>query len=159
MTKTKLPTPGYVSGWCGSDRHDTCRGIYAGVVCSCEHHTAGGDEPNLLADLMGGLAGVLELFHIDGVPAEPDPLDGLSADARRTARQRLAIERGVHPLNRLKTRPDLGTCGGCRFREVIGWHDRSFPKCAWGPRTHGAATDIRGWWPACPKFQPKEPTS
>lgn len=28
----------YVSGWCGSTRHDRCLGAYAGTGCTCECH-------------------------------------------------------------------------------------------------------------------------
>jgi hypothetical protein len=60
-------------------------------------------------------------------------------------------------------------CGTCLFREVISSHGRGYPKCMWpgppdrprspfaSPRfSHGAATDIRAWWPACTDFQPQE---
>jgi len=89
----------------------------------------------------------------DPAPAEP----GLSADRRRTIRQRADITAGRHPLThgRLSTDPDA-RCGNCRFREVLKWHDRAYPKCT-RPNsqddylyvTHGAASDVRAWWPGC----------
>jgi len=64
-------------------------------------------------------------------------------------------------------------CGGCVFRQSLGHHDRAYAKCAHGavevartgypgrpyttteyPRaSHGAATDVRAWWPACTDWQ------
>jgi hypothetical protein len=108
----------------------------------------------------------LSLF--DGTPALPverivDPYAGLSADARRTGKQRQAVALGMHPLTKTKTRPDLGTCGSCALRSL-----GRFPKCTLGAdlpnrkagpyMTRGAATDCRAWWPACDNHQPKEPT-
>lgn len=37
MTATAPST--YVSGFCGADRHEHCHGTYAGVTCTCPHHT------------------------------------------------------------------------------------------------------------------------
>lgn len=74
---------------------------------------------------------------------------------------------------------DPFTCGSCYFRSVEQYHDRSYPKC-WlpGPRTgdtykvgnvtmtvgyprvtHGAGSDVRAWWPACPDYSPGESSS
>jgi len=41
----------------------------------------------------------------------------------------------------------------CRFREVLRYHTRSYPKCAKGPRTHGPGTDVKASWPACRLFE------
>lgn len=92
----------------------------------------------------------VELFHVDGPTAEP--VDSLSADRRRTLRQRADVDRGVHPLMGGETRPELGTCGSCanRVKSHLG-----FPKCEVGPRTHSASTDVRAWWPACGQYSPK----
>lgn len=121
------------------------------------------------------------LFDID--PADvrtPEPTEVLSPDRRRTLRQAAALARGVHPLAlalgwRIRLHPDAAPaddrkapglrCGTCRFREVLGYHSRSYPKCAHGapgtgdgPRmSHGAATDVRGWWPACTDHEPSDP--
>lgn len=93
----------------------------------------------------------------------PEPAEKLSPDRRRTLRQRADIERGRHPLtgSQLADDPDA-TCGNCRFRAGVDWHDRSYPKCFYEPAgwdvermhgwprvTHGAATDVRAWWRAC----------
>jgi hypothetical protein len=71
-------------------------------------------------------------------------------------------------------------CGSCVFRRLIGGHARSFSKCMsgyqeipipaeqqreYGPKlriitpraTHGIATDVRAWWPACIDYEPKPP--
>ena len=89
----------------------------------------------------------------EGYEADPDPLEGLSADARRTLRYRQLIEQGIHPLTRQTTHPERGTCGDCRFRKT-----GVYPKCTRDPvrQTHSAATDCRAWWPACHQHEPKE---
>lgn len=92
------------------------------------------------------------LFHVD--PTTPDPLAGLSPDRRRTLRQRADVERGIHPLTRGKARPDLGNCGTCAHRVLQLHYDRTYPKCERGPRSSGAATDVRRWWPACDRYEP-----
>ena len=91
----------------------------------------------------------------------------LSADRRRTLRQRADVAVGRHPLTRgpLAVGPSL-TCGRCRFREVLAYHARSYPKCVWQPASaeasswpprvsHGSASDVRAWWPACPDYEAK----
>lgn len=109
----------------------------------------------------------------------------VSAVRRLTARQVQRIRNGIHPLTLERLHPaatpDLCapdaprgqpfTCGSCRFREVIGYHRSSFPKCVrelYDPArdasaqvlddlrlvSHGAATDVRAWWPACPAYEP-----
>lgn len=89
--------------------------------------------------------------------------EALSAGRRLTLRQREQVAAGIHPLTGQKAAPELGTCGQCRFR-VPG----RYAKCHYRPGdtgpllrvTHGPATDVRAWWPACPQFQPiplKEP--
>lgn len=88
-----------------------------------------------------------------------EPSETLSADRRRTLRQRQQVEAGIHPLTGLRTRPDLGTCGDCRFRQVLSYHMGSYPKCtAEGRRiTHSASTDCRAWWPACHEHELGDP--
>lgn len=109
----------------------------------------------------------------EGYEAEPAPDDGLSANRKRTLRQRRDVLFGRHPLTGGKTFPDLGTCGECRFRELIEHHRRVYPKCwfpedrsaeAWeilGPprHTNGPASDVRAWWPACKDFEPGDTTA
>lgn len=91
-------------------------------------------------------------FHTGTQPGEK-----LSADRRRTLRQRAQVAAGIHPLTGGRARPDLGTCGGCAHRLLLGWHDRAWPKCVARDGlyvTHGAASDVRRWWPACDRFEP-----
>lgn len=89
--------------------------------------------------------GQLELF--DG----PSPAKQ-SSDRRRVERQRAAVARGVHPLTGGRARPELGTCGTCVHRVLVGGHAKAYPKCELGPRSSGAATDVRRWWPACSRW-------
>lgn len=96
----------------------------------------------------------LELFHVD----DPRPVEKLSPDRRRTARQKADVDAGIHPLMGGKTRPDLGTCGGCKHRQLYLTNgNRSWPKCNRYGVTHGPGTDCRAWWPACSLYEPKEP--
>lgn len=64
------------------------------------------------------------------------------------------VAEGTHPLTRRPARPDLGTCGDCAHRILVGGHARSFPKCDAGPLTGGEQTDVRAWWPACDRWEP-----
>jgi hypothetical protein len=88
-----------------------------------------------------------------------EPSETLSADRRRTLRQRQQVATGIHPLTGLKTHPELGTCGDCRFRQILGHHMRSFPKCTAHEHriTHSAASDCRAWWPACHEHELGDP--
>lgn len=105
-----------------------------------------------------------ESMFPDLLPAA-DPYDGLSADAKRTAKQHAAVAAGIHPLTKTKARPDLGTCGTCALRNLIDHHAGTHPKCTLGANlekrrsgpfmTHGAGTDCRAWWPACDNWQAK----
>lgn len=115
------------------------------------------------------------LFHVD----EPRPaqVEELSADRRRTIRQLDALRHGRHPLGLvidypIRLHPDAPPaddreadgprCGGCRFRQVLGYHTRSYPKCLRGGDqdrgtgpfvAHSTATDVRRWWPACEHWE------
>jgi hypothetical protein len=89
--------------------------------------------------------------------------DDLSADQRRTARRRDLLAQGIHPLAGTALHPDAPRvtergqpgdgprCGGCAHLDKHGdWH-----KCDLIPRTNGAGTDARRWWPACTRWEPK----
>lgn len=115
------------------------------------------------------------LFDVDpgwrAAPAPADPASGLSAGRRLTLRQARDLEAGRHPLTRGPLHPDAAPagdresagarCGTCRFRRA-----GTYPKCWHGwsgqqgeapPRlSHGPATDVRGWWPACRDYEPTE---
>jgi hypothetical protein len=77
---------------------------------------------------------------------------GLSTGQRLTIRQRMDVAHGIHPLTKEPTHPELGTCGGCVFKQV--GNDHGWNKCtAEGtPKSRGPATDVRAWWPACRRF-------
>jgi hypothetical protein len=120
----------------------------------------------------------LGLFDMDRahiLQPEPvvDALAGLSADRRRTVRQAQALAAGRHPLTGYALHPEAAPvddrkapgrrCGNCWHRTAAEWHDRTHLKCGWtGPMgadevtatapprvTHGAASDLRNWWPGC----------
>lgn len=138
----------------------------------------------------------IELFSVPSRPtlAAPaaDPPPKLSADRRRTQRQQQFIDAGHHPLlaamgfkssrlhplaDETASRTDRKglpyTCGSCRFRVLVEYHNKSWPKCMaehWNTvqdaaevetRTldqsarisHGGATDVRAWWPACRDYE------
>ncbi|MBI1758002.1 MAG: hypothetical protein HYR62_02020 [Actinobacteria bacterium] len=99
---------------------------------------------------------------------EPEPVGRLSAGRRRTQRQRAEVEAGWHPLTRDRSRPELGTCGTCAHRVLVRWHRRTYPKCDQGIgvgrpldeapyASHGPATDVRTWWPACGSWVRRSP--
>lgn len=109
---------------------------------------------------VGVVAGQVPLPGMpDQPPRTPDPLAGLSPDRRRTLRQRAQVAAGWHPLAGTRTRPDLGTCGGCAHRVLVGWHNRTYPKCDLAAITHGPGSDCRAHWPACDRFEPGDPIS
>lgn len=96
----------------------------------------------------------MTLFELEPVP-EPEPVEVLSADRRRTLKRRAAIAAGKHPGNGLPI-DTAHTCGECKhiIRAHHGGSPRSWLKCPpYVGHTFGAATDIRASWPACPHFE------
>lgn len=115
------------------------------------------------------------LFEEGDLRVAPD--EEVSAGRRRTQRQLEAITQGWHPLSSalglcLPLHPDAPRegpdgsapgprCGSCRFRRVLGHHDRAYGKCTFVPAdrpnltrvTHGEATDVRAWWPGCTDYE------
>ncbi|MEU3452118.1 hypothetical protein ABZ671_00545 [Micromonospora sp. NPDC006766] len=105
-------------------------------------------------------------------PAMAEPVGKLSAGRRRTQRQSQALTARVHPLGlalgrTLRLHPDAPPaddrqapgprCGSCWYRQVLGYHGRSYAKCTAddGSRvSHGAGTDVRAWWPGCVDHSP-----
>lgn len=106
------------------------------------------------------------------LPPEPENLTPTERFHRRIAAR---IATGIHPLGKdirlhadaARERGGTGlTCGGCRFRENLRHHNKSYPKCrmplrvgerTWYPRdTHSDSSDVRAWWPACKDFQLNE---
>ncbi|TDD77714.1 hypothetical protein [Actinomadura rubrisoli] len=116
------------------------------------------------------------LFDVPALKHAPPPPENLSADQKRTRRQLAALVNGQHPLSLTLSRPlplhpdaappgdtkaDGLRCGNCRFRELLSYGPRNWPKCMFGDgvrRSHGAGTDVRKWWPACSDYQPKDVT-
>lgn len=110
------------------------------------------------------------LFDMDPIIVEP--AEKLSADRRRTLRQKADVARGIHPLTgrRILDDPER-TCGNCSWRQVLTYHNRSYPKCLYpggrgaddyekfGPprMSHSAASDVRAWWPGCPDHELGDP--
>jgi len=107
-----------------------------------------------------------DLFGSRPAPAAPGPATPRNTDSagvRRTKRQLADITAGRHPLTRGPLHPDAPTdpqnrstpgkrCGTCNHRTPGTHNGTSYPKCrAHEGRylTHGAATDVRAWWPAC----------
>lgn len=113
-----------------------------------------------------------------GARVEREPVAAMTPGERMRARQLDRMARGIHPLSKpgwapiplhRDAAPALDKdaaglrCSGCRFRQVLGHHDRAFPKCVLpdsdGDRmraTHSASSDVRTWWPACRDYQPKD---
>lgn len=122
-------------------------------------------------------------------PAPPGPT--LSPGQRLTERQAAAVRAGRHPLTGgpLHPQADQGAragdsgrlpfrCGSCRFRELIRWHNNTYPKCVRDLArvdqdggdladrtmdsaafiTHGTATDVRRWWPGCRHYEAGDQT-
>lgn len=111
-----------------------------------------------------------------GYEPPPDAETGLSADRKRTLRQADEIRRGIHPLTKSRVHVLSDTdpqptdaknlpyrCGSCVFRVVTRYHNHGYPKClhpgvrgadeveviGYPHASHGAASDVRAWWPAC----------
>ncbi len=83
---------------------------------------------------------------------------GLSADARRTIRNRELIAAGVHPATRqpiLVTGLTCATCGHHRAVTHYTSREKTWHKCALHRLgvSHSAASDIRTSWPACVLYQ------
>lgn len=104
-------------------------------------------------------------------PPEPPPArdPNLSAGQRLTARQAADLRAGRHPLtggtlhpqaDRYATKDDARnlplTCGTCVHREIHTHNNGRYPKCAHpqvGRDSRSAASDVRGWWPACGQWE------
>jgi hypothetical protein len=105
-----------------------------------------------------------------GAVHQPVP-ESLSAGGRRRVRQAAAVAAGVHPLALvmapISMHPDASRaataldppnlplrCGTCWWRRDTAW---GYPKC-WHDGdariSHGDATTVRAWWPACTDYRP-----
>jgi hypothetical protein len=101
------------------------------------------------------------------VKAEPKvPEPKLSADRRRTKRQKDMLANGVHPITRQPLSTVEGaTCGTCALRHQFGHRNKTYAKCTLGapdsqPQlgphvTRSASSDVRAWWTACLSWQTK----
>lgn len=101
--------------------------------------------------------------------SEPSPAfekPARSADQRRTQRQAADIKAGRHPLTGGPLHEQADTtarksdpaglsyrCGTCIHRVSLNHHSGYWPKCDLSTITHGQASDVRAWWPACPKWE------
>lgn len=108
-------------------------------------------------------------------PPRVEPIEKLSAGRRLTRRQADDIAAGRHPLTlaytlvlplhadgdrtRTAASPQDGTptCGTCVHRRTVDYRGKWYPKCTHdqAPLSHGPATDVRAWWPACVRFEPE----
>jgi hypothetical protein len=107
----------------------------------------------------------------DVLPGMPEPLivfekPQRSAGQRMTERQAQDVREGRHPLTRgpLHHQADMGArkgdptglmfrCGSCIHRVSLNHHGEHWPKCDLATITHGQASDVRAWWPACPLWE------
>lgn len=88
------------------------------------------------------------------LPPAPPPVK-LSADRRRTLRQRAFLDAGIHPATREKLAGNGETCGSCvhcvdHFAGGHGW----VRKCDVSRlgKSSSASSDIRVSWPACARW-------
>lgn len=96
---------------------------------------------------------------------ELDAYESLGVDARRTRRQRAAMDEGWHPFG-APLHPDAPPpddrdapgprCGSCVHATRMRHHDRTYVKCGVdgvNRVSHTAASDLRLWWPACNRWK------
>ncbi len=107
----------------------------------------------------------------DVLPGMPEPSPAFekparSAGQRLTERQAQDVRKGHHPLtggplhDLADTTARKGDpaglayrCGTCVHRVSLNHHGEYWPKCDLSTITHGQATDVRAWWPACPRWE------
>jgi len=110
----------------------------------------------------------------DVLPGMPEPSPAFEAPKRSegqrmTERQAQDVRKGRHPLTGgpLHERADttarpgdpgnpaerLYRCGSCVHRVSLNHHGEYWPKCDLSTITHGQASDVRAWWPACPRWE------
>lgn len=83
---------------------------------------------------------------------------GLSADARRTIRDRDLMDVGIHPATRKPLAGTGLTCATCVHHHAVThytsraktWHKCDLHRLG---TSHSAASDIRTSWPACVLYQ------
>ena len=89
----------------------------------------------------------------------------MSYGARLTARQAATLASGWHPMGH-KLHSDAAPaddrkadglrCRTCTHLTKQGGTAGSYLKCDIHLITRGPGTDIRGWWPACSQWKPRE---
>lgn len=98
MTTTKaVPAPStYRSGHCSAGFHDRCRGTYAGVQCTCPHHSepVPEPEPEVLEQPPGPAARLTRAAIALDVDHQPMPPAAVLALAR------LLRSEGAHAADR-----------------------------------------------------------
>lgn len=85
----------------------------------------------------------------------PPDVSGLSADRKRTIRNRYLLENNTHPTTKLPLLGNGETCGSCDHH-FIRRLSRIYHKCEMVEATGGPASDVRVGWPACVKWVPVE---
>lgn len=101
---------------------------------------------------------------------EPASEVELSRGQKRVRLVEKRIRAGQHPLSGAgrnlplhpaaphtvdRSAPGL-RCGTCRWRMTRHFHNKTYPKCAFGEGiriTGSEASDVRGWWPACHDYE------
>lgn len=115
---------------------------------------------------------LLTLFDVpDDAYVIPPAPEELTRGERRKRLVEKRIRSGIHPLGYVALHPDASKnregpgprCGGCVYRELFQWRDRTYPKCMLPsqrgdktvyPRNTGCeSSDIRAWWPACRDYE------
>lgn len=107
----------------------------------------------------------------DVLPGMPESLivfekPARSTGQRMTERQAQDVKAGRHPLTGGPLHGQADTtarkgdptglsyrCGSCVHRIVSNHRNGTYPKCDLSTITHGQATDVRAWWPACPRWE------
>lgn len=88
-------------------------------------------------------------------PKKPPRVDGLSADAARTQRNRQLLETGVHPATGASLLIGCSEqCQDCTHLHRVHRGNTKAYKCALHRlgMSHSAASDVRVSWPACNGF-------
>ena len=104
---------------------------------------------------------------LPGMPDVDEVFDVPKGSAGQRLRERQAndVQQGRHPLTggKIHKFADVAAkagdakdlpyrCGSCIHRLLLRYHDGTYPKCEQSQMTHGSATDVRAWWPACPQW-------
>lgn len=94
-----------------------------------------------------------DLFDPNPYTEDPPPTpEKLSADRKRTIRNRAMLDRGMHPTTKVALANNNRTCASCKHC-VPHTRNRTWWKCKLVPPTHGPSSDTRQSWPACIKYE------